>query len=115
MLITKMALPRRMILRGMGATLALPFLEAMVPALSAAPAPVKRLGFVYVPNGAAPGYWKPKGSGTKFELSPSLAPLEPFRDQLIVPIGLCQLNAGGTDNGDHTRGLAVWLSGARSS
>jgi len=112
MLITKMALPRRTILRGMGATLALPFLEAMMPALSAGPAPVKRLGFVYVPNGAAPGYWKPKGTGTTFELSPSLAPLAPFRDQLIIPTGLCQLNAGGTDNGDHTRGLAVWLSGA---
>jgi len=115
MMITKMALPRRFFLRGMGATLALPLLDAMIPALSAgataATGPVKRLGFVYVPNGAAPGYWKPAGEGTNFELSPSLSPLEPFRDQLIVPTGLCQIHANGLDNGDHTRGQAVWLSG----
>src|SRR5687768_3177040 len=111
MMITKMALPRRIFLRGMGATLALPLLDAMMPALSAAMSPVKRLGFIYVPNGAAPGYWKPKGEGTNFELSPSLSPLAPFRDQLTVPTGLCQLHANGLDNGDHTRGQAVWLSG----
>jgi hypothetical protein len=111
MIMTKLALPRRTFLRGMGATLALPLLDAMVPAFAAAPAPVRRLGFVYVPNGAAPGYWKPTGVGTNFELSPSLAPLQPFRDQLIVPTGLSQLHANGLDNGDHTRGQAVWLSG----
>ena len=111
MIITKLALPRRTFLRGIGATLALPLLDAMVPAMTAMARPVKRLGFVYVPNGAAPGYWKPKGTGTSFELSPSLSPLEPFRDRLVVPTGLSQLNANGLDNGDHTRGQAVWLSG----
>jgi hypothetical protein len=114
MMIAKMALPRRLFLRGMGATVALPLLDAMIPALTAAPRaarPVPRLGFVYVPNGAAPGYWKPKGEGSNFEISPSLSPLEPFRDRLIVPTGLCQVHANGLDNGDHTRGQAVWLSG----
>jgi hypothetical protein len=111
MIITKMALPRRIFLRGMGATLALPLLDAMVPALSAAPSPSKRLGFIYVPNGAAMDYWKPKGEGPDFALSPSLAPLAPFRDRLVVPIGLSQNPANGQDNGAHTRGQAVWLSG----
>jgi hypothetical protein len=111
MIITKMALHRRTFLRGVGATLALPLLDAMVPALSASPSAVKRLGFVYVPNGAAPGFWKPQGDGANFELSPSLSPLAEFRDQLIVPTGLSQLHANGLDNGDHVRGQAVWLSG----
>jgi hypothetical protein len=115
MMMTKMALPRRTFLRGIGATVALPLLDAMIPALSAgsrsAAMPARRLGFVYVPNGVAPGYWKPTGEGTRFELSPSLSPLAPFRDQLIVPTGLCQVHANGLDNGDHTRGQAVWLSG----
>jgi hypothetical protein len=115
MIITKMALPRRVFLRGMGATLALPLLDAMVPALSAATnaaaTPAKRVGFIYVPNGAAMHHWKPKGEGTDFELSPSLSPLAPFRDQLVVPIGLSHFQANGQDNGDHVRGQAVWLSG----
>jgi hypothetical protein len=117
MIITKMALPRRTFLRGLGATLALPMLDAMIPALSAAAnAAAKgtpRVGFVYVPNGAAMRYWKPVGEGSAFELSPSLAPLAPFRDQLVVPIGLSQLQAQGfgDGNGEHTRGQAVWLSG----
>src|SRR4029453_3118143 len=69
-------------------------------------------GFVYVPNGAAMRYWKPTGQGT-LELSPSLAPLAPFRNQVIVPIGLSQIKAQGfgDGNGEHTRGQAVWLSG----
>ena len=114
MIITKMALPRRLFLRGIGATVALPLLDAMMPALTAGArvaAPARRLGFVYVPNGAAPGFWKPKGEGTDFEMSLSLSPLTPFRDQMLVPTGLCQVNANGLDNGDHTRGQAVWLSG----
>ena len=117
MIITKQALPRRTFLRGVGVTLALPLLDAMVPALSAvtktAGRRVPRMGFVYVPNGAAMRYWKPTGEGRTFELSPSLAPLAPFRDRLIVPIGLSQLQAQGfgDGNGEHTRGQAVWLSG----
>ena len=67
MIITKMALPRRTFLRGLGATVALPLLDAMVPALSAisktAAAPVKRLGFIYLPNGAVMQTWTPKAQG----------------------------------------------------
>src|SRR5260221_11235670 len=88
MIITKMALPRRTFLRGMGVTLALPLLDAMVPALTAmaktAAKPTPRLGYFYVPNGIYLDNFFPKGEGTNFELSPTLKALEPFRDQVIV-------------------------------
>jgi hypothetical protein len=118
MFITKMALPRRTFLRGMGASLALPLLDAMVPALSALNAtpakPVRRLGFIYTPNGATMAAWTPGGDGPKLAaLSPTLSPLEPFRDQLIVPTGLAQRQAEsmGDGNGEHSRGQTVWLCG----
>jgi hypothetical protein len=116
-----MALPRRTFLRGIGATLALPLLDAMVPALTAlgqTPArPVRRLGFVYLANGVAMNdavnYWKPKGTATAFELSPILEPLDPFRSQLVVVSGLTHAQAEtlGDGNGDHSRGTATWLNG----
>ena len=118
MIITKKALPRRTILRGLGATIALPFLDAMAPALTAtarsAANPVPRLGFFYVPNGMFLPNFHPKGPGGKnFELSPTLTPLEPFRDQLVVLSGLSNRgvvspNEGG---GVHTRAHGGWLSG----
>ena len=118
MIITKKALPRRTILRGLGATIALPFLDAMAPALTAtarsAANPVPRLGFFYVPNGMFLPNFHPKGPGGKnFELSPTLTPLEPFRDQLLVLSGLSNRgvvspNEGG---GVHTRAHGGWLSG----
>jgi hypothetical protein len=117
MFISKMSLPRRTFLRGVGATLALPLLDAMVPALSAlsttAAAPVPRLGFVYVPNGAVMGKWKPTGTGREFEFSPMLSPLTPFRDRVLVLSGLAQMEARSYDDGagDHSRGTAAWLSG----
>ncbi len=123
MFITKMSLPRRTFLRGMGTALALPLLDAMVPALSAlaqtAANPVRRLGFVYLPNGVARNftginYWTPKGEGTNFEFSPILTPLTPFRDRLLVLSGLAQHQADAFDdgaNGDHTRGTSSWLTG----
>jgi hypothetical protein len=116
MFVTKMALPRRTFLRGMGVSLALPFLDAMVPAFvpvaKAAEIP-RRLGFVYIPNGAAMASWQPKGEGALTELSPTLKVLEPFRNQLIVPIGLSQKQAEsfGDGNGEHSRAGTVWLSG----
>jgi hypothetical protein len=117
MIISKMAVPRRRFLRGMGVTLALPFLDAMVPALSpvarAASSP-RRLGFVYVPNGASMPHWRPAGSASELtEMSPSLLPLEPFRAQTIVPVGLSQKQAEsfGDGNGEHSRAGTVWLSG----
>jgi hypothetical protein len=91
-LLTTKSLPRRTVLRGLGATLALPFLEAMVPAFSvrsrAAARPVHRFLTFYVPNGMAMQYWTPKGDGSAFELSPILEPLAPFRDQMLVLSGL---------------------------
>ena len=117
MFITKKALPRRTFLRGMGVTLGLPLLDAMVPAASAlagtAARPVRRLGFVYIPNGAVMSHWQPDGDGPITELSPSLSPLAPFQDQTIVPIGLSQKQAEalGDGNGEHSRAGTVWLSG----
>jgi hypothetical protein len=90
--LTSKSLPRRTVLRGLGATLALPLLDAMVPALSlrgrAAGRPAHRFLTFYVPNGMAMEYWSPKGEGTDFELSPILEPLAPFRDQMLVLSGL---------------------------
>ena len=117
MIITKMGLPRRTFLRGVGATLSLPLLDAMVPALTAitkaAGKPVQRLGFIYIPNGANMFAWTPKGEGTNLELSPILSPLAPFRDQVIVPTGLAHrmAEALGDGNGAHSRASAVWLNG----
>jgi hypothetical protein len=92
MFITNMSLPRRTVLRGLGATLALPWLEAMLPAFSrrglAAAKPVHRFQAFYVPNGMAMEYWTPKGEGTAFELSPILEPLAAYRDQMLVLSGL---------------------------
>jgi Protein of unknown function (DUF1552) len=121
MIITKMALPRRTFLRGMGTALGLPLLDAMVPALSAMIPPTaaaRRLGFIYMPNGVAKNstidYWTPRGEGKDFELSQILAPLEPFRDRMVVVSGLDQNQAEtGNDgaSGDHTRGTSSWLTG----
>src|SRR6516164_355818 len=88
MVITKIALPRRSFLRGAGAMLSLPLLDAMVPAMTAladTPAnPVRRLGFVYIPMGAHMPQWTPAGSGSIGELSPTLRSLAPVVDQLTV-------------------------------
>jgi hypothetical protein len=122
MIITKMALSRRTVLRGMGMTLALPFLDAMVPALSAAAnaaaKPVHRYGFFYMPNGVAMNhtgvnYWKPAAVGADFEFSPTLKPLEPYRSQVTVVSGLHNRSAEslGDGNGDHTRSTGSWLTG----
>ena len=117
MFISKLALPRRMFLRGMGVTIALPLLDSMMPAMSVlakSPArPVKRLGFVYTPNGATMSAWTPSGEGILDELSPTLSPLAPFREHVLVPTGLSQRQAEsmGDGNGEHSRGQTVWLCG----
>jgi hypothetical protein len=86
------SLPRRTVLRGLGATMALPFLEAMVPAFSrralAAARPAHRFQTFYVPNGMAMEYWLPKGEGSAFELSPILEPLAAYRNQMLVLSGI---------------------------
>ena len=92
MIITRRALPRRTMLRGMGASIALPLLNAMVPAATAlaqtAARPTHRFQAIYAPNGMAMPYWTPKADGADFELSPILAALAPFREQLLVLSGL---------------------------
>ena len=118
MFIMKKALSRRTVLRGLGVSLALPVLDAMLPALTAAPKAVNRYGFFYMPNGVAMNhtginYWKPATVGSNFEMSPILSPLTPFRDQLTVVSGLHnrQAESLGDGNGDHTRSTASWLTG----
>ena len=112
MIITRRTLSRRTVLRGLGASLALPLLDGMVPAF-ASPRPVRRFGAVYVPNGMSLPHFFPKTSGPGFELSPTLAPLAPFRDRLVVFSGLANLEAqaqGSEGVGDHSRGAGTFLS-----
>jgi Protein of unknown function (DUF1552) len=113
MIITKMAIPRRTLLKGAGVALALPFLDAMVPALSAAPKAPRRLGFTYVPNGAVMAQFQPKGDVLTADMTSTLSPLAPFRDQVVIPVGLSQVQAEsfGDGNGDHSRAGSVYLSG----
>jgi hypothetical protein len=118
MFISQMSLPRRTFLRGVGAALALPFLDAMTPALSAMaanPTPVMRLGFTYVPNGIQLVNWIPKVEGTQFEIPPILNSLAPFRDQMTIVSGLSNKQAEMFDEGGgaHTRPATTWLSGVR--
>jgi Protein of unknown function (DUF1552) len=86
-LLTK-SLPRRTLLKGIGASVALPFLDAMLPPMRAAAKPVHRFQAFYVPNGMAMEYWTPKGEGAKFELAPIMEPLAPYKDQLLVFSGI---------------------------
>lgn len=112
MVITKMALPRRTFLRGMGVSLALPLLDAMAPALSATPKAIPRLGFFYVPNGIMLDKFFPTGDPTTWEVSPIVQPLEPYRDQLNVYYGLASHEASrGTGNAQHAKAQTAFLSG----
>lgn len=117
MIVTKKHLPRRAFLRGLGTTLALPLLDAMVPAFAATPKTAAkanvRLGFVYVPNGIIMNRWTPSAPGTDFEYTPSMKALEPFREHINVLTGLAQVNgrALGDGAGDHARAGATWLTG----
>src|SRR5580658_11262299 len=82
------SLSRRTILRGIGASVALPLLDSMVPALKSATVPVRRAAFIYTPTGIIMNSWTPSAEGSGFEFSPTLKPLEPFRNQLDVVSGL---------------------------
>jgi hypothetical protein len=112
MVITKMALPRRTFIRGMGATLALPFLDAMMPALSAVPKGAPRFAAIYVGNGANMNDWIPASPGVGFEFSRILKPLEAFRDRTLVASGLDNFPA--TDQcdtgGHHPRAAPAFMS-----
>jgi hypothetical protein len=115
MIVTRKRLDRRTFLRGAGAAVALPLLDAMRPAFAAtsAKAPV-RMSFVYVPNGIVMDNWTPKAEGAGFEFSRILKPLEPFRDRTTVISGLMDHNANalGDGGGDHARAAASFLTGA---
>lgn len=115
MFITKKAISRRTVLRGVGTAVALPLLDAMIPAFAPAAAskPVRRFGVVYHPNGVIYDQWLPKGAGSEFELSPTLKGLEPFKDKLIVVTGLFsdQAEALGDGGGDHSRACGSYLTG----
>ncbi|MBM62366.1 MAG: hypothetical protein CL484_05400 [Acidobacteria bacterium] len=110
-IITKRAIPRRAVLRGLGASVALPLLDGMVPALSAVAArPVVRFGAVYVPNGMVMQNWTPSATGTEFGLTPILQPLEPYRDQLLVLSGLNCTPPAGSRGGTHSRAATRFLT-----
>jgi len=112
MYITKKHLSRRTVLRGAGATIALPFLDAMVPAATAlantAAAPKPRMGFFYLPHGAIMEHWTPEGEGTAFKFGSILEPLEPFRDYVTVVSGLG--NKPAVSSAVHAITPGTWLS-----
>jgi hypothetical protein len=114
MIITKMALPRRTFLRGLGASVALPLLDAMIPSMTAmartAAEPVRRLGFVYMPMGCDLPRWTPPGD-TLSELSPTLQSLRPVADHLTVISNLELKNAY---PGTHATSNAAFLSAAKA-
>ena len=115
MIITKKALPRRTFLRGMGATVALPLLDAMIPSMTALAAtaaePVRRLGFVYMPMGCDLARWTPPGEGRLVELSPALESLRPVMDHLTV---ISHLELKNAYPGTHATSNAAFLSAARA-
>jgi hypothetical protein len=112
MIITKKAIPRRAMLRGFGAALALPMLDAMIPAMAnTAPKPIKRLGIVYVPNGMRMDHWTPTTVGDGFEFPSILKPMEPFREQLQIISGL----HGVDGEGPHARASTRFLTGVAST
>src|SRR2546426_6231937 len=114
MIITKKVISRRKMLRGMGAMLALPMLDGMVPALSAlGKAPGKatnRLGVMYVPNGMIMNKWTPVLDGTGFELTPTLTSLAPYRDQLLVLSSLACVPTPGRPGGAHAKASTRFLT-----
>src|SRR5262245_10746783 len=117
MFITNMALPRRTFLRGIGTTLALPLLDAMIPALSAqsrtAANPARRFACAYMGNGANMASWTPALTGAEFAWTPSLSLLAPVRDQVLVITGLDhpEADANGDGAGAHPRCGTTFLSG----
>ena len=119
MVVFKYAIPRRTFLRGVGATLALPVLDAMTPALTAATTRPTRMAFMQVPNGIfnLKGEWTPKTVGANFELTRTLEPLAAFKDRMVVISGLDNQEAAGLNGevgGDHPRACTAWLTGTHA-
>jgi hypothetical protein len=110
MIITKKHLPRRTFLQGVArATLSLPLLDSIIPALTASPQSHFRAAFVYTPHGVIPDKWVPKSVGTGYEMTSILQPLEPFRDRFVVLSNLGE-NSGKQAGSGHASSSATWLS-----
>src|SRR5262245_53930711 len=110
-------LPRRTFLRGLGACVALPLLEAMIPSARAAlGGSARRMAFIYLPNGMDMENWTPKKAGAGYDLPATLQALQPHQQQGSVLSGLAQVNAraGGDGAGDHARANATFLTGVRA-
>ncbi len=116
MFVKKLAMDRRMFLRASGAALALPLLDAMSPALSAATARVPRIGFLYIPNGVNPNTWSPEGQGKQFEFSSVMESLQPFKQQVNVFTNIAHHCADRRNDGagDHSRATGAFLSGCHA-
>src|SRR5262245_453151 len=117
-MITKLHLPRRTFMRGFGTAVALPFLDAMVPACARAadrPSTPRRMAVVYVPNGVHMPEWTPKKEGADFDLPRILEPLAPFRSDVLVLSRLAQMTGSpyGEKEGDHVRAAGAFLTGVR--
>jgi hypothetical protein len=114
MIVTRKAISRRDVLRGIGAAIALPFLDAMSPALSAqqkaAEQAIHRLGVMYVPNGMIMNKWTPVLDGASYELTPTLSPLAPYRDQLLVLSNLACVPTPGRPGGAHAKASTRFLT-----
>jgi hypothetical protein len=113
MIVTKKHLPRRTFLRGaFGTLVALPFMDAMIPALAAQTAKRPfRFGAIYIPNGIFPQQWHPETAGSNFEFKPIMQPLEPFRSHLVTISGMKAPDGNPDMGGVHMGASAAWLNG----
>ena len=115
--LTRKTLTRRTLLKGVGASVALPLLDSMIPPLSAQSrqAPM-RLGFVYGAHGVIHSEWKPRQTGRHYELTTNLKPLEGVRDHFNIFTNLSHLeaNSKGDGSGDHNRAAGAWLTGVHA-
>jgi hypothetical protein len=111
MFLTKRSIPRRTFVRGLGVGVALPLIDAMVPALTqpaqTAAKPQLRMGFVYIPHGVIMREWTPAAAGADFEFTPILKPLEPFRQSTVVVSNLTRADVAS----NHAVSAACWLTG----
>jgi Protein of unknown function (DUF1552) len=120
-IITKKAIPRRTVLRGLGTTLALPLLESMVPALAALAKTdakvARRFSVMYVAHGYAPGYWIPKNDGPNYDLTLPLQPLASFKDRMLLMSGVdnaAALQRPGDPRGGHGRMAPAFMCGVHA-
>src|SRR5688572_12594570 len=112
MIVTKKHLPRRTFLKSaLGTVVALPFLDAMIPALTAQAKRPFRFGAIYIPNGIYPQLWHPESTGSNFEFKQVMQPLEPFRDHLVTISGMKAPDGNPEMGGVHMGASAAWLNG----